>query len=98
MVIAETIAAKAAGAAAGAFLALAIIPPKTFSGFARRTSASLVAGPVFSPAVHSYMAWSNTFEFWMASTALTSFVSWWALGVGLSVGRKWMSIKAEERD
>lgn len=98
MVIAETIAAKAAGAAAGAFLALAIIPPKTFAGFARRTSASLVAGPIFSPVFHGYMSWHDTWEFWLASTALTSFFSWWALGVGLTVGRKWMATKASDQD
>lgn len=96
--ITESILIKILGAVAGAIMALVFIPPKTFNGLVRRTTASLIAGPIFSPVVHSYMTWQNTLEYWLAAAALTAFVSWWVLGVVVNAAKKIIGMKTDEHE
>jgi hypothetical protein len=93
--ITESLLIKIIGALAGAVLALVFIPPKTFTGFTRRMTASLIVGPIFSPVVHSYMLWPDKWEHHLAAAALTAFLSWWMLGVIINAVRKWLTAKVE---
>lgn len=92
--ITEGVIIKLAGAVAGTILALVFIPPHTLAGFFRRSTASLICGPIFSPVLHSYLLWPNAWEHWLAAAALTSFLSWWLLGVVVSVAKRWLGEKA----
>lgn len=92
--ITEVTIAKLLGGFAGAILALIFIPPKTLAGFFRRSLASLIAGPIFSPVTHAQMGWADTSEMWVAAAALTSFISWWMLGVVVSAAKKFIESKA----
>lgn len=91
--IPESVMIKFAGAFSGTILALVFIPPRTIAGLIRRSVASLICGPIFSPVAHSYLAWPNAWEHWLAAAALTSFTSWWLLGVIVTVARKWLTDK-----
>jgi hypothetical protein len=93
--IPESVIIKVAGALSGTILALVFIPPKTLAGFFRRTVASMICGPIFSPITHGYLGWSGDWEHWLASTALTSFLSWWLLGVIVAAAKKWLGDKAQ---
>lgn len=86
--IAESVIVKVAGAVSGTVLALVFLPPRTLAGFFRRTVASLICGPIFSPVVHAYLLWPNAWEHWLASTALTSFLSWWCMGLVVTGAKK----------
>jgi hypothetical protein len=92
--ITEGMLIKLAGAIAGTVLALVFIPPRTLAGFFRRTTASLICGPIFAPVLHGYLVWPNAWEHWLAAAALTSFLSWWLLGVIVSAAKKWLGEKA----
>ncbi len=92
--ITEGIAIKLLGAVSGTVLALVFLPPKTLAGFFRRSVASLICGPIFAPIAHGYLMWSSDWEHWLASAALTSFVSWWCMGLVVTVAKKWISDKA----
>ncbi len=96
--IPESVLIKAAGALSGTILALVFIPPRTLAGFFRRSTASLICGPIFSPVVHSYLVWPNAWEHWLAAAALTSFVSWWLLGVIISLAKKWLGEKVTDAE
>jgi hypothetical protein len=91
--ITEVTIAKLVGGFAGAVLALIFIPPKTLAGFFRRSIASLITGPVFAPVTHAQFGWADTWEMWLAASALTSFLSWWLLGVIVGAAKKWITDK-----
>ncbi len=86
--ITESVIIKFAGAIAGTILALVFLPPKTLTGLARRAVASLICGPIFSPVVHAYLIWPNVWEHWLAAAALTSFISWFCMGLIVAAARK----------
>jgi hypothetical protein len=92
--VTESLIIKFLGSFAGAILALVFIPPKTLSGFFRRSAASLITGPIFCPVTHAQMGWADTWEYWLASAALTAFISWWLLGIVVTVAKKWIGEKA----
>lgn len=92
--ITEGVIIKLAGAVAGTVLALVFLPPKTLAGFFRRSTASLICGPIFAPVVHSYLLWPSAWEHWLASAALTSFISWWCMGLVVAGAKKWLGEKA----
>lgn len=93
--IPESLAIKLAGAVAGTVLALVFVPPKTLAGFFRRTTASLICGPIFAPVVHAYLIWPDAWEHWLAATALTSFLSWTGMGLVVAGARKLLGDKAQ---
>lgn len=92
--ITESLIAKFVGAFAGSILALVFIPPKTLAGFFRRSVASLITGPIFCPVMHAQMGWADTWEYWTAAAAATSFLSWWLLGVIVAGAKKWLGDRA----
>lgn len=91
--ITEGVIIKVAGAFAGTILALVFLPPQTLSGFFRRSTASMICGPIFAPVLHSYLLWPSAWEHWLASAALTSFISWWCMGAVVALARKLLSDK-----
>lgn len=93
--ITEGVLIKLGGAIAGSVLALVFLPPKTLAGFFRRSTASLICGPIFAPVVHSYLLWPGEWEHWLASAALTSFISWWLLGAVVALAKKMLSDKTQ---
>ena len=72
--------AKIIGVLSGAFLALALDPPRTRMGFARRTGAALVAGYIFGHMIITYMEWATTYENVVAAFCTSAFLSWAAMG------------------
>lgn len=94
--ITESLLAKGLGTVAGTIIALVFHPPKTLAGFVRRTSVSLISGPVFAPLVHHQLGMENTDENWLAAAALAAFVSWWAAGILTAVFKKWLMDKASQ--
>lgn len=82
------IAAKLCGVAAGTFLALVFVPPRTRSGFVRRLLAAIVFGWVFGHVVLSYLSWPDIWENQMAAWSIASFTSWWTMGVAKKVVEK----------
>lgn len=76
---------KMIGIAAGAFLSLIFIPPKSVNGFVRRISAAIVFGWIFG---HLFLAlllrWTESSdrstEDVIAAWAISSFSSWIAMG------------------
>lgn len=94
--IPESVLIKLGGAISGTILALVFLPPRTRAGFFRRTSASMICGPIFAPVTHAYLAWPNAWEHWLAAVALTSFVSWWCMGAVIGGAKKLLGDKTEE--
>lgn len=76
----ELTRAKIIGVLSGAFLALALSPPRTRMGFARRTTAALVAGYVFGHIVLTTAGWPVTYENVVAAFCASAFLSWAAMG------------------
>lgn len=76
----ELTRAKIIGVLSGAFLALALSPPRTRMGFARRTAAAFVAGYVFGHIVLDYADWPETYENVVAAFCTSAFLSWAAMG------------------
>lgn len=72
--------AKILGVCSGAFLALVFDPPRSRSGFVRRTTAALVAGYVFGHLVLAFMGWAETYDNVVAAFCISAFVSWAAMG------------------
>lgn len=93
--IPEGMIIKFAGAFSGTVLALVFIPPRTIAGLIRRSVASLICGPIFSPVAHSYLVWPNSWEHWLAAAALTSFISWWCMGVVVAGAKKLLGDKTQ---
>lgn len=76
-----SLAARAFGTGAGAFVALVFIPPKTIKEFVSRVSVSSVVGVIFAHPAREYIGWENETEHTIAAAAMVSFASWWILGV-----------------
>ena len=93
--IPESVILKVSGALSGTVLALVFIPPRTIAGLIRRTVASLICGPIFSPITHGYLRWPDEWQHWLAAAALTSFVSWWLLGVIVTGAKKILGDKTQ---
>ena len=91
--VTESLVAKIIGTFAGAILSLVFIPPQTIAGFFRRGAACIISGLVASPIVHSYFKWPETFDYWLASAALSAFCAWWMMGVIMAVVKKMADVK-----
>jgi hypothetical protein len=76
----EWIGARIIGIFSGAFLALVFLPPRTVSGFIRRTLAALVFGWIFGPIVMDYLDWQASEERTAAAFAIAAFASWGIMG------------------
>lgn len=72
--------AKVIGVLSGAFLALALDPPRTRLGFARRTGAAVVAGYIFGHIILTYMGWELTYENVVAAFCTSAFIAWAGMG------------------
>lgn len=77
--------AKLLGILGGTLLALVFIPPRTVSGFVRRTIAAIVFGFFFGHIVLAYLEWAPTDENITAAWAIASFSSWYLMGISRKV-------------
>lgn len=81
---AETLA-KIIGVAAGTFLSIVFIPPKTINGFFRRLLSAIVFGWIFGPEMLQLLqkqaGWSATIDDITAAWAIAAFMSWYAMGL-----------------
>lgn len=80
---------KLLGAAAGAALALVFVPPKTYLGFIRRVTASLIGGLVFAAPAQEFIRFTPNWEGLLGGACLAAFASWWAMGTVIRVLRLW---------
>lgn len=78
--IPEGIAAKVIGVVAGAFLALVFDPPRSRSGFVRRTAVAFVGGYIFGHLVLKSLGWDETWDNIIAAWCLSSYISWYVMG------------------
>lgn len=81
---------KALGSTGGAFLALVFQPPKTVRDFTIRSLFAFFSGLLFSDPVRTeYLHWPDTWQMWLASSALVALASWWIWGAVVRVVNKW---------
>ncbi len=81
---------KGLGAVSGSVLALIFQPPKTTNDFKVRAAFSVVSGMIFAdPIRQQYLHWPETWQMWLASTALVSLASWWVMGAAIRVLGAW---------
>lgn len=89
---------KFIGAAAGAALALVFVPPKTYRGFVRRLTASLIGGVMFAAYVREWGNFGDNWEGRIAAACAAGFMSWWAMGAVIRVLKAWQGPAATELD
>ena len=77
--ISEFAAAKAAGALAGAILALAFIPPRSWRALGQRALVAVVFGFVFEPISREWIGFQETGEGVSGAAAAAAFASWWIM-------------------
>jgi len=80
---------KLLGSGAGAALALVFVPPKTYLGFVRRLTASLIGGMIFATPAREFTRFSDNWEGLVGGACLAAFASWWAMGMIIRVLRLW---------
>jgi len=78
--IGEGIAAKLIGVVSGALLALVFDPPRSRTGFIRRTVVAIVGGFIFGHIVLHFLEWPETTENMIAAWCISSASSWYVLG------------------
>jgi hypothetical protein len=72
---------KAIGSFTGAVLALVFQPPKTIAEFVTRSVFSTLVGFLGGDAAReNYLHWTDTWQMWLASAALTAMLSWFIMG------------------
>lgn len=69
------------GAAIGSIVALIYVPPRTKREFFQRLIVSVLTGGTVAPGVAAYMAWPALPEYYTASAAIASCLSWWVVGM-----------------
>jgi hypothetical protein len=76
----EQIVAKVIGVLSGALLALVFDPPRSRTGFMRRTVVAVVAGYIFGHVVLHLLEWPETSENMIAAWCISSASSWYIMG------------------
>jgi hypothetical protein len=79
--ITESLIAKIIGVISGACLALIFIPPRSISGFIRRSTAAVVAGMTLGTPTRLYLGWEADAESVIAAFCIAAFCSWWGMGL-----------------
>ena len=64
------------GAAAGAFLALVFLLPKTWGDLIRRGIFSVVFGIIFAVPMRNWLGWDTDMDNTLAAACAAAFVSW----------------------
>lgn len=83
-------AIKALGSMGGAILALVFQPPTTVRDFAIRSVFAFLCGVFFGdPVRQQYLHWPETWQMWVASSALVALASWWLFGAAVRVVGIW---------
>lgn len=85
----EGLIIKLIGACVGSALALVFTPPRTWSGFARRTVAGIGCGIVFAPYARDWGGFARDWEGLLAASTLMAFVSWSAMSALTRVVKAW---------
>jgi len=80
---------RAIGAISGAALALVFVPPRTFRGFVRRGSASMLTGLIFAGYIQIWLDFSKDNDGAIGASCLTAFISWSAMGALKRITETW---------
>ncbi|WP_144378553.1 hypothetical protein [Mesorhizobium amorphae] len=89
---------KLEGSLAGAIVALVFVPPRTKSGFFRRSIVALICGVAFAPVVRFKAGFSDDAEGLFAAACLAAFVSWWFAGAIKRAAEAWQSTKPAKEE
>lgn len=89
---------KLAGSFAGAVVALVFVPPRTTSGFFRRSIVALIGGAVFAPYVQYKGGFSPDNEGLFAAACLAAFVSWWCAGALKRAAEAWLPPRSTKEE
>lgn len=76
----EGVVAKVVGVLSGALLALVFDPPRSRTGFIRRTVVAVVGGYIFGHVVLHLLEWPETTDNLIAAWCISSASSWYVLG------------------
>lgn len=74
------IVAKLLGILSGTMLALVFDPPRSRTGFVRRTVVSLIGGFIFGHIALNFFEWPETIENMIAAWCISSASSWYVFG------------------
>ena len=76
----EGVVAKVVGVLSGALLALVFDPPRSRTGFIRRTVVAIVGGYIFGHVVLHLLEWPETTDNLIVAWCISSASSWYVLG------------------
>ena len=76
-------------------MALVFLPPATKTEFMRRFSLSVIAGMLWGDLAREYFRWPDTWQMYLASSAIIAMLGWFGVGTAIRLVSMWKPPKGE---